>query len=223
VIDTLNRSLVGSESVDKDMAAYIRAATAIQEAFDCLVVIIHHCGVDDTRPRGHTSQTGATDVQISVKKDAAGIVTVAVDLAKDMEEGATFTSRLERVVVGVDQDGDEETTCVVVPCDAVPITTSTKLSPKLKLALRALADCPNNPLPSEWGLPAGLRGVTLSDWRTEIYRRDILDPQAGNPREELRRIKLQLAEKNLIGERDSIIWRKRREAPCHMSHPYRGV
>src|SRR5215468_3152645 len=37
VIDTLNRSLVGSESVDKDMAAYIRAATAIQEAFDCLV------------------------------------------------------------------------------------------------------------------------------------------------------------------------------------------
>ena len=45
VIDTLNRSLVGSENSDKDMAAYIRAADAIREAFECTVAIIHHCGV----------------------------------------------------------------------------------------------------------------------------------------------------------------------------------
>ena len=50
VIDTLNRSLAGSESDDKDMAAYIRAADAIRHAFGCVVIIVHHCGVD---ARGH--------------------------------------------------------------------------------------------------------------------------------------------------------------------------
>jgi hypothetical protein len=72
VIDTLNRSLFGSENSDKDMAAYIRAADVIREAFTCAVAIIHHwssrltasCasthGVDGGRPRGHTSLTGAS-------------------------------------------------------------------------------------------------------------------------------------------------------------------
>jgi hypothetical protein len=64
-IDTLNRSLTGSESKDEDMAAYIAAADAIREAFDCAVIIVHHCGVDSTRPRGHTSLTGAADAQIA--------------------------------------------------------------------------------------------------------------------------------------------------------------
>jgi RecA-family ATPase len=43
-IDTLNRSLDGSESSDEDMTAYVRAADAIRDAFGCLVVIVHHCG-----------------------------------------------------------------------------------------------------------------------------------------------------------------------------------
>ena len=34
VIDTLNRSLAGSESDDKDMAAYIRAADATRDTFE---------------------------------------------------------------------------------------------------------------------------------------------------------------------------------------------
>ena len=68
-IDTLNRSLEGSESSDKDMAVYIRAADAIRDAFNCLVIIIHHCGYDMEHPRGHTSLAGAVDVQIAVYRD----------------------------------------------------------------------------------------------------------------------------------------------------------
>lgn len=37
ILDTLNRSLVGSENSDEDMSAYIRAADAIREAFNCVV------------------------------------------------------------------------------------------------------------------------------------------------------------------------------------------
>jgi RecA-family ATPase len=69
VIDTLNRSLAGSESSDEDMAAYIKAADAIRDAFNCAVVIVHHCGHEGTRPRGHSSLMGALDAQVAVTKD----------------------------------------------------------------------------------------------------------------------------------------------------------
>ncbi len=63
---TLNKSLLGSESKDADMSNYIRAAEAIRDAFQCVVMIVHHCGLDETRPRGHTSLPGAVDAQLSV-------------------------------------------------------------------------------------------------------------------------------------------------------------
>ena len=43
VIDTLNRSLAGSESSDEDMSAYVRAADALRERFQCAVIVVHHC------------------------------------------------------------------------------------------------------------------------------------------------------------------------------------
>ena len=58
-IDTLNRSLRGSENSDEDMAAYVRAADGINDAFDCVVPIIHHCPHGADRPRGHSSLLGA--------------------------------------------------------------------------------------------------------------------------------------------------------------------
>jgi RecA-family ATPase len=50
VLDTLNRSLDGSESDDRDMSAYIKAADVIREKFSCLVIIVHHCGVTSSAP-----------------------------------------------------------------------------------------------------------------------------------------------------------------------------
>ena len=170
VIDTLNRSLAGSESDDKDMAAYIRAADAIRHAFGCVVIIVHHCGVDATRPRGHTSLIGAVDAQLAVKRDAAENIVVVVERMKDGVEGETLVSRLEAVDVGTDLDGDPITSCVVVPVDgaAVRPETNRKLSDRQRLALEVLADCAaerGEPPPPTFGLPAGLVTVKVNDWR----------------------------------------------------------
>ena len=70
VLDTLNRSLNGSENSDEDMGAYIKATDAIRQAFDCSVLVVHHCGINDSRPRGHTSLTGAADARLSVTREA---------------------------------------------------------------------------------------------------------------------------------------------------------
>jgi hypothetical protein len=117
VLDTLNRSIEGSESNDEDMTKYIGAADAIREAFDCAVLIIHHCGVDGTRPRGHTSLTGAVDAQLAIARDQAKNVIVTVEYMKDGAEGDVIASRLDPVIVGKDVDGDDISSCVLRPLD----------------------------------------------------------------------------------------------------------
>src|SRR5262249_917942 len=87
-IDTLNRSIRGVENSPEDMGAYVKAADAIRDAFGCIVIVVHHCGIDGTRPRGHTSLTGAADVQIAVKRDAEDNVVATVEYMKDGPEGA---------------------------------------------------------------------------------------------------------------------------------------
>ncbi|MCT8974941.1 AAA family ATPase [Microbaculum marinisediminis] len=154
VLDTLNRSLRGSESSDQDMTAYIRAADAIRDAFQCAVIVVHHCGIDGTRPRGHTSLTGAVDAQLAVKRDGADNVIVECELAKDGPQGDRIVSRLDIVEVGTDEDGDVITSCVVVETDAATMPTGPrepKLSANQKTMLGIL-------------YAAGAAGLSVEEW-----------------------------------------------------------
>jgi hypothetical protein len=118
-LDTLNRSIRGSESSDEDMSAYVQAADAVREDLNCAVVVVHHCGHEGTRPRGHSSLIGALDAQLAVKRGGGDNIIVEVELAKDGAQGDVIASRLEVVEVGTDEDGDAITSCVVVPSEAV--------------------------------------------------------------------------------------------------------
>jgi AAA domain len=113
VLDTLNRSLIGSESKDADMAAYIFAASAIRVAFKCLVIVIHHCGWDETRPRGHSSLPGAVDGQLAVVRDG-DTVTMQVEFLRDGPEGTEIHNAVKVVEVGQDVTGKVLTSLVVV-------------------------------------------------------------------------------------------------------------
>jgi hypothetical protein len=116
VLDTLNKSLFGSESRDEDMGNYVRAAESIRDRFGCVVIIVHHCGWDDTRPRGHSSLLGAVDAQISVVR-AEDTITVTVEMMRDGAEDTQVVSRTEVIEVGQDQNGKILTSLVVVPSD----------------------------------------------------------------------------------------------------------
>jgi hypothetical protein len=209
-LDTLNRSLAGSESSDENMTAYVNAADAIREAFGCAVIIVHHCGLDGTRPRGHTSRTGAVDAQLAVKRDPAGNTIVTVEYMKDGAEGDVIASALQVVTVGTDDDGEPITSCVIVPVDSAAVRiASRKLSNRQQLALTALADCTNDrgrAAPPDFGLPAGMRVVQVSEWRDEMFRCGALDKEAKNPRADFIRVKHSLQARHLIGERDNLVW-----------------
>jgi hypothetical protein len=209
VIDTMNRSLVGSESKDEDMSAYLRAAKAIEDAFACVVIIVHHCGVDSTRPRGHTSQGGAVDVELEAQKDKAGNIIITVKAAKEMAEGAVIASRLEVVELGIDQDGDPITSCVVVPVDDIALVEKPakprRLPKAAQTALRALeeaiAEC-GEPAPASNHVPTSVRVTSLDAWRQYAYRRGISPSE--KPR--ARQAAFARGSEHLVGEQIVAIW-----------------
>jgi hypothetical protein len=220
VIDTLNRSLAGSENSDKDMAAYILAADVIREAFGCTVAIIHHCGTAGDRPRGHTSLTGAADAQLAVKRDDGGVITVTVEWLKDGQEGAEIVSLLKEVPLGKDIHGDPIGSCVVVADDPMARLMATsagqivrpavaKLKPKAKLGLDQLHACiaeAGREVPaSAPNTPAGARGVTLDEWKDRLGKTAVINVN-GNPREEFKRIRHDLQSAKLIGVWDDFVW-----------------
>jgi hypothetical protein len=183
VIDTLNCSIAGSESNDGDMSAYIKAADAVREAFDCAVVVIHHCGLDEKRPRGHTPLGGAVDAQLSVTRDAALNVVVKVDWMKDGDtEGDTIISKLEHFLVGIDDDGNVLSSCVVVPSEAPAVDpTGDKLSKNQRTMFSIL-------------YAAGPRGLTVEDWNKAAHDAGI----GGNRKADLYDLRTALHDKGLI-------------------------
>src|SRR5262249_22704860 len=114
VLDTLNKSLVGSESKDLDMSAYIPAAEAVRDAFDCVVIIVHHCGWDETRMRGHSSLRWGVDAEIAVAR-RGDVATVTVEEMRDGPDGVQIVSKSKLVDVGPDSGGRPLTSLVLEP------------------------------------------------------------------------------------------------------------
>ena len=210
VIDTLNRGLVGSENKPEDMAKFISAADAIRDAFDCAVIIVHHCGIDGKRPRGHTSLTGADDAEIAVSRSESGIITAKVELMKDGEAGAIIASRLERSQdLGTDSFGNPITSMIIAPAEeeiAAPAQKRKKKFPKAaKISLRALQEAINEcgeQAPACNHIPANTRVTTVDRWRDYAYRRGISSSE--EPR--AKQTAFKRAVEYILGEQAATVW-----------------
>jgi hypothetical protein len=148
---------------------------AIRTAFDCLVLTIHHCGIVGGRPRGHSSLSGADDVQIAIDRDKTGIITAKVEHMKESEAGAVFASKLEPVDLGKDEDKDEITSCVIV--ETKPAATMPQLTKTQQLAYDALeralkdqgVEVKTDSEMANKGVPVGQRACLSESWRQQFY------------------------------------------------------
>lgn len=190
------------------MSRYIHAADAIRDAFQCAVIIVHHCGHEGTRPRGHSSLMGALDVQISVTRDATNNIVATVEFMKDGQEGDQIVSRLEAVDIGTDTDGDRITSCVIVPADgATPMRRAAvpKLTKGAKIALAALHyaldECGTIP-PASNHIPQNVKCVTVKQWRDYAYRHGVSSSE--EPR--ARRAAFQRAHETLVAAKQVGVW-----------------
>jgi hypothetical protein len=212
VIDTLNRAMGGGdENKSDDMGKFIKALGAVQAAFDCLIVVVHHCGIIGTRPRGHTSLAGADDVQIRIERDKDGVIKATVEHAKDFEAGDVLASKLERVELSTDSDGDPISSCVIAASEAS--TAGPKLTTVQQAAYDALkrtikdegVEVKTNSEMARNGVPIGQRACLSESWRQCFYGlHEAKRPEA--KRQALFRATLQLEESKLIALAGQYIW-----------------
>lgn len=128
IIDTLNRAAPGAdENSSVDMGKLIAAAKRLQDLIGGLVLLVHHTGKDVSKGlRGHSSLYAALDCAIEVSR-ADGRREWGIAKSKDDETGQVHAFNLEVVSLGVDDDGDQITSCVVVADDAVGAVKRVKL------------------------------------------------------------------------------------------------
>lgn len=143
ILDTLNRAAPGAdENSSVDMGRLIAAAKELQTLIGGLVILVHHTGKDTTKGlRGHSSLYAALDGAIEVvSTDNRREWNVAK--SKDDITGQSYPFKLEIVPVGIDDEGDEITSCVIVP-DETAETFQTKrpaLGKNQKIARDVLGD-----------------------------------------------------------------------------------
>jgi hypothetical protein len=210
VVDTMNRSLPGSESSDEDMSKYLNAAAKFVKRFACLVVLVHHPGHDESRPRGHSALGAAVDAQIAVRRGAADLEMICeLELAKDDAAGTVIYLRLQTREIGFDTNGDPIGSMIVVPSEK-PVATSVQLGGINKLAydalINAVAEAGEKP-PASDHIPRKSLVVTEKIW-TEMFVRttpgNYSDPD--NARRSLVRAATKLKNMNLIGLWKGYAW-----------------
>lgn len=110
VIDTFARALMGGdENSAQDVGAFNSAVAALIESTGACVMIVHHSGKDKSKgARGSSALLGALDTEIEVD---GGLVTTRKQ--RDVEIAAPIGFKLVPLLVGMDEDGDELTSCVV--------------------------------------------------------------------------------------------------------------
>jgi len=114
VMDTLAQVMPGgNENSGEDMGKVLGHCKEITRLTGAMVELIHHSGKDESRgARGWSGLRAACDFEFEVIRADEERVAIITKL-KGGADGGEFGFRLETIVVGEDEDGDDETTCVV--------------------------------------------------------------------------------------------------------------
>lgn len=120
VVDTLARVTPGAnENAGEDMGKVLGYCNAIHRATGALVVLIHHSGKDAAKgARGWSGVKGAMDAEIEIVRAERDRVAI-ISKQKEGEDGEEFGFKLAQIPVGVDDDGDPVSSCVIEVSAAV--------------------------------------------------------------------------------------------------------
>lgn len=119
VVDTLAQTTPGAnENAGEDMGKALGHCRRIHEKTGALVVLIHHSGKDAARgARGWSGLRAAADAEVEVLRDEQGQRSLRLSKSKDGEDNLAWGFELQQVQLGVDEDLDPITSCVVVEAE----------------------------------------------------------------------------------------------------------
>ena len=131
VIDTLAQVMPGgNENSGEDMGMVMGHCKEITRLTGAMVTPVHHSGKDESRgARGWSGLRAACDFEFEIiRADQDRVATVTK--MKGGADGAEYGFRLRTLVVGKDEDGDDETTCVVEYTDSSRASVAASQGPK---------------------------------------------------------------------------------------------
>jgi hypothetical protein len=124
IIDTLAQVTPGAnENTSEDMGRALSNINLLHDATGAMNLAVHHAGKDLSKgSRGWSGIKAAADVQIEVLRHEDGRREIVIEKMKDGEDGLRWGFKLETILLGLDDDGDDITSCVAVEDDVRPAT-----------------------------------------------------------------------------------------------------
>ena len=212
VVDTLAMSIgEGSENDGRDMGMFISNIMRLKAYFNCHILSLHHTGKDRSKgARGHSSLRAALDTEIELKAD--GLVRVAsVTKQRDMESGKKVAFTLEVVELGLDEDLEVVTSCVISRADVpAAITNKKRLVGLNQIAHQALHDALKMhgcKIGNSEHYPSSRKIIEDSLWYDEFKLRRSDDATTSDAvRKSFNRARDWLQANDYIGENENKIW-----------------
>ncbi|WP_315737956.1 AAA family ATPase [Bradyrhizobium sp. SZCCHNR1093] len=186
VVDTFAKSIAaggGDEDKARDQNRVAANLRLLQEELEVHVALIGHTGKDEGRgARGSNAHLG--DVDLMVQISGNGVKVVEITKANDQAERVVAQFRLEQIVLGTDDDGDDVTTAIVsvgeVMAPIAPKQRKVRLRPNERTMFNLLYDAGRALTTPEWdelGKAAGLgepRRADLTDARNGLKRKKLV-------------------------------------------------
>ena len=115
IVDTFAQVMPGAnENAGEDVGKALTHCKRIHELTGAMIILIHHAGKDASKgARGWSGLRAAADAELEVVREATGRA-LRLTKSKDGEDGMAWGFDLEIITVGVDEDLDPITSCVVI-------------------------------------------------------------------------------------------------------------
>jgi KaiC/GvpD/RAD55 family RecA-like ATPase len=123
VIDTLSATAPGgNENSGEDMGRVLSHCKFLHRKTGALVILIHHSGKDATKgARGWSGLRAAADAEIEITRNG-DYRAATITKMKDGSDGVSYAFKLKVIPLGLTEDGDEESSCVIEHVDAPAAT-----------------------------------------------------------------------------------------------------
>jgi hypothetical protein len=219
VIDTMARANVGgSENDPLDTGLFVEKCDIIrQQTSGATPLIVHHAGKNlAAGARGHSMLRAAMDCELEVERSNDNRL-IRIKKNRDGQDGLEIGFKLLVVDIGLDEDGEPISSCVVQPAEAVP-KASKKQPDKAKWQLAL--DILDNTLadyPEQRRDPRRHPALTLTKvarFEEALRRASVIDGEPGSSTERMqwKRIKDDLAKRGHLRIDGELCWRPTEEA-----------
>ena len=208
LVDTVGRVLPGADMAkEQPITLFMERLQQIGEITGGTTLGVHHENKSGDA-NGSMYFQNNSDFMFNTSREGEGALTRGKITCAKQKEGDDLWSR-EITFAKVDLPDGKSSLVVesVLENDRSNASGRSSATPRQGRALDALDEVV---LSHGEPAPFDIKGVTAvagDRWRDELFARGILDRAAKNPRTDFKRIKDQLANKFLIGERDGLVWR----------------